>query len=327
MTPNVHTAMAEDRPEKLTIRDLWADVYERWRIERPSEGSRSHPRFLTMPGARAGDIRRLIDRGLVAVTENGAIAPEELESIAAVEVDLSAYAALSNQFPGMKIIRGSVDSALHSGSPTVWPPKKDQKLFRADIVNLDLNEPLVAGFQSSQLVFPLLKLVGKIALLHTQPSHADWTLCLTLHGEVLWDAKARKAVCGFLAENCRRAPAFKGAMTMLLGSEMADAIVEKRADDLQLDDVVAQQTLLMVCVPKRILSDVHTQGWALSCRHNIRYGGVQQRAPMVSWIIDFTEDARGSSEPDELYRECLAAVLDNAGHIDADGALQSLSNP
>jgi hypothetical protein len=320
-------AMAEDRPEKITMRDLWADVYERWSIEQPSEGPRAHPRFLTMPGARAGDIRRLIDRGLVAVTENGAIAPDDLESIAAVEVDLTAYAALANQFPGMKIIRGSVDSALHSGSPTAWPPKKDRTLFRADIVNLDLNEPLKAEFQSSQLVFPLLRLVRKIAVLHTEPTHSNWTLCLTLHGEVLWDARARKAVCEFLAENCKREAAFKGAMTMLLGSDMADAIVEKRSDDLRLDDVVAQQTLLMVCVPKRILSDVHTQGWALSCRHNIRYGGIRQRAPMVSWIIDFTEDARGASEPDELYRECLATVLDNIEHIDVGGALQPLSSP
>lgn len=316
--------MAENRPEKTRMRDLWADAYERSCMARPDSGSR--PRFLTMPGAGAGDIRHLIERGLVAVTETGAIAADDLGNIAAVEAKLSAVSALMTQFPGMKIIRDSVESALHSDSLTTWPTGEHRKLFRADIVNLDLNTPLVAKFSGLQLEFPILKLVDKLALLHAEPPRLNWTLCLTLHGEVLWDADARAAVCTFLAENFSREPGFADAMTLLLGHDLTEAVIKKRADSLPLDNVVSQQTLLMVCVPKRILSDVHSRGWSLSCRHNIRYGGTDERAPMVSWIIDFTEDPRGSTEPDKLYRECLATVLDNAARIDADGALRPLAS-
>jgi hypothetical protein len=184
---------------------------------------------------------------------------------------------------------------------------------------------LVARFTGLQLEFPILKHVQKLAQLHADDPRVEWTLCLTLHGEVHWDLPAREAVCRFLAENCAREPAFADAMRALVGDEASTAIVDARPGDLPLSDVVMQQLLLMVCVPKRILSDVHGQGWALRCRHNIRYGGVEKRAPMVSWIIDFIEDSRGSTEPDALYRECLRSVLDNAARIDSAGELVSLA--
>jgi hypothetical protein len=314
--------MAEDRPEKQRMRALWADAYERIKQARPNLAPQ--PRLLTMPGIEASDIQVLIDRGLVEVTESKAIAEDELPNIAAVESDLAAIAALKNRFPGMRIIRDTVANALHSEAGSIYPSGIPKLLLRADMVNLDLNQPLVPRFAGLQLEFPVLRHVQKLAQLHADSPRVNWTLCLTLHGEVHWDSDAREAVCRFLAENCTREPAFADAMFALLGEETSNAIISLCPDDLPLEDVEMQQTLLMVCVPKRILSDVHTQGWALTCRHNVRYGGADMKAPMVSWIIDFVEDPRGSSEPDALYRECLRSVLDNTARIDAAGDLNPL---
>jgi hypothetical protein len=314
--------MAEDRPEKQRMRALWADEFERVKISRTEDVSR--PLLLAMPGFQAGDIQALIERGLVERAENNAIAESDAMRIAAIESNLSAIAALKDRFPGMRIIPGTVADALRSEAGSTYPVGTDKQLLRADMVNLDLNQPLVARFVGLQLEFPVLRHVQKLAQLHADDPRVEWTLCLTLHGEVHWDAPAREAVCRFLAENCAREPAFAEAMRALLGDEASEAILDGRPDDLPLDDVVMQQLLLMVCVPKRILSDVHAQGWALHCRHNIRYGGTAQRAPMVSWVIDFVEDPRGSTEPDALYRECLRSVLDNTSRIDGDGELQPL---
>lgn len=312
--------MAEDRPEKQRMRALWADAYERAKDARP--GPAPQPRLLAMPGLAAGDIQVLIDRGLVEVTETTAIAAAELPNIAALESNLAAIAALKNRFPGMRIIRDTVRNALHSEAGAIYPVGDHKLLLRADMVNLDLNQPLVARFVGTQLEFPVLRYVQKLAQLHADAPRVDWTLCLTLHGEVHWEAAAREAVCRFLAENCAREPAFADAMRGLLGEEAYAAIRAVLPDNLPLDDFHMQQLLLMVCVPKRILNDVHTQGWALTCRHNVRYGGADRRAPMVSWIIDFVEDARGATEPDALYRECLRAVLDNTASIDGEGQLR-----
>jgi hypothetical protein len=314
--------MAENRPEKQRMRALWADAYERVKTSRCDPAPQ--PLLLAMPGFAAGDIQELIDRGLVAVTENNAIAPTEMANIAALENNLAAIAELKNRFPGMLLIKDTVANALHSEAGSVYPSGGRRKLLRADMVNLDLQAPLVARFSGMQLEFPVLRHVQKLAQLHADPPRVNWTLCLTLHGEVHWDEAAREAVCRFLAENCTREPAFAESMRALLGAEAADAIVNDRPGDLPLDEVVMQQLLLMVCVPKRILSDVHTQGWALTCRHNIRYGGAESRAPMVSWVIDFVEDPRGSTEPDALYRDCLRSVLDNAACINIAGELHPL---
>jgi hypothetical protein len=278
-----------------------------------------------MPGVQASDIQTLIDRGLVDRAENDAIAEADAMRIAAIESDLGAIAALKDRFPGMRIISETVANALRSEAGSTYPGGRVKQLLRADMVNLDLNKPLVARFMGLQLEFPILRHVQKLAQLHADDPRVEWTLCLTLNGEVHWDLPAREAVCRFLAENCAREPAFADAMRTLLGDEASDAILDDRPDDLPLDELVMQQLLLMVCVPKRILSDVHGQGWALRCRHNIRYGGVEQRAPMVSWIIDFVEDPRGSTEPDALYRECLRSVLDNTSRIDSHGELLSLA--
>jgi hypothetical protein len=307
------------------MRSLWADEYARVRTTR-RDGGFVRPLLLAMPGFEAGDIQALIDRGLVELAENDAIAEADAMRIAAIESDLAAVASLKDRFPGMRVIPGTVANALRSEAGATYPVGNDKQVLRADIVNLDLIKPLAARFTGQQLEFPILKHVQKLAQLHADAPRVEWTLCLTVHGEVNWDPPARDAVCRFLSENCTREPAFAEAMRALLGDQASDAIVGRRPDDLPLEDVVMQQLMLMVCVPKRILSDVHAQGWALRCRHNIRYGGIEQRAPMVSWIIDFVEDPRGSTEPDALYRECLRGVLDNTARIDGEGQLLPLAS-
>ena len=77
----------------------------------------------------------------------------------------------------------------------------------------------------------------------------------------------------------------------------------------------------MVLVPKRIAFDVHRDGWSVETTENIRYGGTDHRAPMVTWIMRFRWDARASTHPETVYREALASALLRCGQIDANGNL------
>jgi hypothetical protein len=87
-------------------------------------------------------------------------------------------------------------------------------------------------------------------------------------------------------------------------------------------DAQRQQRVLMVLVPKQIAFDAHTRGWSIDTVENLRYGGFGDRAPMVTWVLRFSWDARARTQPEQLYREALGRALARQGHIDAEGVLR-----
>jgi hypothetical protein len=315
----VDAAMAAQRPEKATIRDLWvAEVQRADGISAPGEV----PLYLTLPGREGADLKALTDARVLELTETGAIADPGTIRIVAVESSPQAVIRLNELFPGLKILESSLESLLQSGSELAWPSKINRRWFRAQVVNFDLNEALSARLRQGKVTFPALALVAKVARLHAEDPHVDWTLCLTLHGELAWGDNADSKVCRFLSGNFQEEPQFSEAAQVLLGEELHAAIIAA-PETVRLCKRTAseQQRVMMVLVPKAVARDAYAMGWRVATVENVRYGGSDQRAPMVSWILRFTWDERASSEPLAIYRDGLREALGRRGRIDADGAL------
>lgn len=319
MPRDVDEAMAAERPEKRTVRALWVGEVE---LAHGSEPPEPVPLYLTMPGAAGGDIQALIDRGAISLTETGAIADAERLRLVAVEHSPSAVVELQRRFPGLKILEQPLHSLLHSTSPITWPRGEHRRLFRAQVVNLDLDSPLAGEVEHGQLSFPALGLVRKLATLHAVSPYVDWTLCLTLHGEVAWEGGSEQLACEFLAANFGDDVGFSEQARDVLGDDLHRAICEDPTAvgvrDLPAAD---QQRVLMVLVPKRIAFDAHREGWSVDTVENLRYGGTRRRAPMTTWVLRFQWDVRASTQPEAVYRDALSRALRRRGSIDADGNL------
>lgn len=319
MVRDVDEAMAAARPEKETVRKLWVEEVE---LADGSEPPEPVPLYLTMPGSQGGDIQALVDEGVIGLTETGAIADAELRRLVAVEHSPSAVVELQRRFPGLKILEQPLHSLLHSTSPITWPVGEHKTLFRAQVINLDLQTPLAGEVENGQLAFPVLALIRKLATLHAVPPYVDWTLCLTLHGEVAWTEESERLACEFLASNFDLDSDFSAQAREVLGEELHRAICEDPAT-VGVRDLTAadQQRVLMVLVPKRIAFDAHREGWSVDTVENLRYGGTHRRAPMVTWVLRFQWDARASTQPDAVYRDALERALQRRGRIDAKGNL------
>ena len=107
---------------------------------------------------------------------------------------------------------------------------------------------------------------------------------------------------------------------MIVGLEQEEGNIE-----LSSLPAVDQQHMLMALVPKKVAHGSAGIGWRIDTRENLRYGGSGGRAPMVTWILDFRWDERGSSEPTSLYRESAAAAIETPGQIAEDGRISPLS--
>lgn len=322
---SVTRAMEEERPEKETMRDLWASaVLEAIEAEGGGKGS---PLYLSLCGAKGLDIVKLAERGIIRRTETGAIAEEDLGKLFAIESDRSAALMLQDEFGGLEVFDNTVENILQMPSDLAWPGKKLRKVLRSKVVNLDLNSCLAAEVKQSQLHFPAVKMVEKLSRLHAEAPHVDWTLCLTLHADLNFQEGAFKRIATFLAENFSKAPEYAAASSSLLGDDLYEMLSEGSCEDGTVTELSPGdiQALMMALIPKRIISDTHRHGWKVSTRRNIRYGASPGYAPMVSWILDFAWDARGSSAPDSLYNESLKSALIGVEEIDTNGRLIALA--
>ncbi len=315
---SVDAAMAEERPEKHTIRGLWLELLQQ--IDRP-DLEVPPPLYMTLSGALGMDIELLSARGLVKKTETGAVHPDHYHKFIAVESSPTAVLALQKKFPGLKILEVSFVNLVRSSSPTAWPTGEHKDLCRARVINLDLNAGLVATEDQGQVVFPLLTVVRKLCQVHALPPQLDWHLLLTIDGRINWTEEVGRAVQAFLAENFRREVEFADGSRGFLGKELYEQIDAIRVQDCGLLDSDNQQALLMLLVPKKIVQLVHDQGWRLVTLRNLRYGGTADRAPMVTWLLHFTWDPRATRTPDAVYRDSLKTVLNGAGRIAQDGSM------
>lgn len=314
----VDAAMAEDRPEKGTVRNLWADEIER---VRDRSGPGLEPLFLTLCGAATFDIDVLLERGIVEVTEVGGIATKDARAVVAVESNQDAVVEIVRKYPGLKVLDKPIRDILQSESELAWPARETRVFCRAGVVNLDLDESLQASVAGGQITFPVLEWIRKFAVLHAQPPRFDWSLCLTLHGEISWEDPVAQAMQAFLAENFGESSAFADGCRDLFGETMYGRIEAKELDFATLNRP-QQQKLLMALVPKRISHLTARGGWLVRTTRNLRYGGHGKYAPMVTWIMEFISDERASAQPLETYRESLDSVLASAGAILADGNIE-----
>lgn len=322
MARKVDSAMGQQRPEKVTIREYWGDAVA---TAEQLRSSADVPLYLTLSGADGGDIEVMENRGIIRRTQVNSLRVDDQEKIIAVENNSLAVLALQKKFPGLKILESPVENLLRSTNLITWPDGVDRDYCRAVVVNLDLNQPLKVEEVQGQITFPVLALVRKLCQLHAIAPRVDWCLCLTLHGEITWSEKATASVQAFLAENFKREQAFADACEQLLGTRLFDLIAAGSVTDMAALRRPEQQSILMVVVPKKIAQMVHDQGWLVKTTKNLRYGGVSGRAPMVSWIINFEWDGRASITPDLVYRESLRDVLTHAHQILADGSIAPAS--
>jgi hypothetical protein len=314
--------MRENRPEKERMRQLWVDA-----VGVADDIADPHttdpPLYLTLPGTHGLDIQRLIDAGLVQVAENGAIAPQDVWKVVAVERNNKASLALRERLRGLRVLNQDISGILASTGPLTWPRGDYQRWCRARVVNLDLNSSLRCELQhGGRVVFPTVNLVSKLAQLHLKPPALDWVLCLTLAARIEWSSDHCEMVQRFLRENFRSEEQFAADSRALLGEWLFDALMSEHPVDMTVLSGEKQQALLMVFVPKKIVREVHVQGWKILTTHNLRYGGSDSQR-MVSWLIQFIQEPRVDGEPGAVYSESLAAALAGVGTIDVDGEISS----
>lgn len=317
MRRDVDAAMDQERPEKVRVRTLWLEKLRSYKSRYPND---SVPLYLTLSGAYGHDIQLLIRDGLIRLTEVGSIVTEDQGVAVAIESNSSAVLELQRRIPGLKILEQPFGSLIRSARLTIFPQGEHIKFCQARVVNLDLNEPVRFEDVDGELQFPPLQWIRKLCILHAE-TRLEWCLLLTLHGEALWESTETKAVAEFLSENFSREASFAAASRSMLGDELHGRIISGTIPAAKRLELLEQQKLLMVYVPKRIAYIAHEYGWRTETIHNLRYGGTEKRAPIVTWVIDFRWDARVSSQPEAIYRDSLKRVLAGAGYIAEDGTL------
>jgi hypothetical protein len=321
MPATVDSAMADDRPEKQRMRELWVD-----RVAEASPPTDREPLFLTLAGADGRDVQALVDADLIKLTETGAISTEDAGKVVAVESREEAFLKLSKRFQGLRVLNTRIEDLLRREHPFNWPAGADQELFRARVVNFDFDRPLDVTVRNSQLVFPQIMWIKKIATIHAHKAPTNWCLLLTCQGQIQWPIEVETRVKALLADNFQRSEEFSKVAEKLLGTDTFDGIRDC-SDDLTLSELPykTQQRILMAVVPKKLCRELSGSGWSIITRNNVRYGGTKKRAPMVSFVFEFRWDQRSSAEPDAVYLESLLNSVSEPSEIDSKGSIKLLS--
>lgn len=314
----VDKAMRNDRPAKQTVRQLWLTEV---RAAAQRYVDDDVPLYITLGGAAGNDIKMLLDDGLVELTETGAIAEKDYKRVVAVESSNSAILELQSRYPGLWIKEAPFENLLRGQGRLTWPTGEDRVVCRARIVNLDLNAPLTAFIQDG-VTFPALVWIEKLAVLHAEPPLKEWTLCLTLHGELNWEHEVNEWARALLNDNVLREPQFGAYLTQLLGADLVASMRKGDTAELVALPRVEQQKIIMVLVPKLIAMPAHLRGWRLTTDVNFRYGGDAAHAPMVTWILHFAPDEGLGAEPNQLYNDALVGIFKRCGVITANGEIE-----
>ncbi len=314
----VDRAMEEERGEKRVIREFWLREARQYVEDFPEDDD---PIYLTLSGAEGRDIQLFVDHGLLRLEESGAVAQEDQTKIVAVESSSQALLQLRRRFPGLKIVGKNFQDVVGGPNLFNWPGREDKAHCRARVVNLDLNGSLKAVREQGQIVFPVITWIDKLTRLHARDPQRNWTLCLTLHGELQWDTDVCSFIQQFLQDNFEREPSFADACKKLLGVTLVTEIGAAAPIDFSTLPLATQQQVLMVVVPKLIAQRVHDQGWRLRTVRNLRYGG-GDHAPMVTWVMRLTWDADALASPGATLREALTGIFHAVGSISKEGRIE-----
>lgn len=134
----IDEAMAEERPDKQTVRAIWLE--RAIEVDQEAEDEEV-PLYLTLAGSEAYDIALLIEHQIVKLTEIGGIAEESKGKIVAVERNAQAVFQLQRKYPNLKIIEKDITEMLRGNSLLTFPDRnsEERKYFRARIINLDFD--------------------------------------------------------------------------------------------------------------------------------------------------------------------------------------------
>lgn len=320
----VHKAMADARPEKDAVRQLWL---ERAHYHSSQSLNLGDPLYLTLSGAEGEELSLLIEAGLLKLTETNSIAAEYQHRVVAIEHNSLAYSQLQAKFPGLKIIRETVAAYIHGPTRTRYPDGECSRICRSRIVNLDLNQTWSPQLFEGHWIVPVARWIEKFAEMHSRAPKLPWTLFLTLHGECPWQAASAALIGDEIKTISGLSDAIKSNAKEWLTSALFSQIIEAAiANYIDLEPEL-QQRVLMWLVPSVIVRDCATQGWSISIRHNLRYGRPPHHAPMVTWIIDFNIPGREALSYDQELFTGLTDVLNSVGYIDAKGHIKYYERP
>jgi hypothetical protein len=311
----VDLAMTAERPEKAVVRQLWIEKIAAHYQKKKNENS-TERLYLTLCGAEGRDLDMLVDQGIIERTETGSLTRDSAQMVAAIENSALAVSHLLRKFPGLKVHPQSYESLLHGSNPTRFPQGINEELCRSRVINLDLNSPLLAEESNDRIRFPLMDFIHKFSTIHIAGEKWDWSLLLTLHGELPWGEPIWKFVTNYLLQNFKDVPEFMEAASEILGKDVADALKKKNIEVLCAAED-AHQRLLLALVPKLIAEKLREQRWSIDVDWSFSYGG-SSSAPMVTWAIDFSR-APQEATPAQIYADNVARILERAGAIDADG--------
>ena len=289
-------------------------------VERSRQaGSDAETLYLTLCGAAAHEIEMLIEKGIIRLTETGAVDKKDAERVIALDSSPNVTLSLVEKYPGLRVINKSLKDLLGSPSPLNWPGKVERIPCRAQLVNLDFNGGLKGTERSGQIVFEDFEIISKIAILHAEQVPSNWRLFVTYNCDLDWDQKTVASVLAFLQENFAFSSQFEDECKAFLGDDLMRIIHCQDTEGVKNLDPIQGQRLLMVFVPKKIAAVVVDGGWLVKTIRNLRYGAYNAHAPMVTWAFDFEWDTRASSIPKTVYREALSAILTNHGNVEPDG--------
>lgn len=314
----VHHAMSDARPEKNAVRKLW--------IERAVYHSRqslnlNDPLYLTLSGAEGDEFSLLINAELLKLTEVGSIDAAYQHRVVAIENNHSAYAKLQTKFPGLKIVRNTIEELLHGTTRVRYPQGETEKICRSRIINLDLNQAWNPQYIDGHWIVPVARWIQKFAEMHSRSPKVAWSLFLTLHGECPWQAASAALIGDEIRTITGLSEAIKNDAEKWLTSPVFSKIIEHAISNYKNLDIHLQQRVLMWLVPSVVIRDCAAQGWSISIKHNLKYGKPPEHAPMVTWVIDFNVPSRDALSYQQELLDGLTDVLNNAGYIDVNGKI------
>lgn len=314
----VDRAMDQERTEKQTIRMFWLEEARDYMGRYPED---EEPLYLTLSGAEGRDVRLFAEQGLIKLTETNSIVGEDQGKVIAVEYDPQAVLQLQRKYPGLKIVEKNFQDLVRGIGHFSWPNHEEKHYCRARIINLDLNGELRAQQQEARTEFPVVAWIDKVARLHAVSPRRDWTLCLTLYGEINWGDEICNFTQEFLRDNFRREPRFAESCQNLFGEALCEDIESKSSVDFSALSLELQQQVLTVIVPKLIAQRIQNQGWRMVTKRNLRYGG-EETAPMSTWVVRFTWDAGAIASPNAAHSDALAGIFHFVGSIRDDGQIE-----
>lgn len=319
----IDRAMAEERLEKATIREIWLKFIQ---SVPQKNANQDHPLYVTLSGAEGKDIEGLVHHGILKKTENGAISADDEWKVVAIEKNGPAATKLRKKFPGLKVIHDDVLELIGGTSETSFPEDRsdDSKLWLADVINLDYNSTFSGSIQNGRGLFSVAQTLKKIATIQHQYGKQSWCLLVTLNATLNLEDDCWGEIQRILNDNFNSVEEFREAFSKLVplsaDSEINSDILEEIKGNCDL-----QQKLLMAFLPKIFAQKIRDYRWKFDVEHALVYGDNSYRqARMASWIICLKKPESPITD-EACYQKNVKDIMKNCSKIESTGCLTPFS--